>query len=485
MALTVEQEPSASYLHGAYETIIYVLADTDSGEEKFRYIADLYVGGYIVARVKVFPNAEDAGIIRVDKLIADYMSSTMADQGPGSGGVFTNPIHRLGANSTTSVWSHNNGETTRRIEMRFGHEYATSATTDPTVTTDIITGKYVSCLMTAGMRRATTWDMGALFLGAVGWLASYVPTSFSRKALTDRQRTGQYTANLAPMVSVVNANVTNFEWRTLAVVNDGINFSADAESAYVALFDSSDVQLDAGHIICTSGGTLPSAANTDDERLQFFGCGPRNLTAQTIDASFATHFNAGTVAYYEVYFMASISFVPSDVNVAHIKSVCYRFTIVNADCRYHATNGSNKYNEISLAWVNSFGTWDYQSFTKKHERSTGNIERKTYDQVSGNWDTVSASVNFDFRGGEGGLRISKLDARQKVTANTDIYDEEDLDVLESLMLSPRVVMLDYDGVATPIVVTDTNWVRKKNVNEQGPFTYQVQFKYAKKRPTIK
>lgn len=485
MALVVEQEPNASYLHGAFEPIVYVLSDTDSTEAKFRYIADLYVGGLIVARVKVFPNANDVGVIRIDKLVSDYMSATMADQGTSAAGFLTGSIHTLGANTTSEIWSHNNGETTRRIELRFGHEYATSATTDPVETTDIVTGKYVSCVMSAGFMRSKTWDEGARFLGDVDWLADYVPTDSAKLVLSDRQRSGQYTAQLASNVEVINTYVTNFEWRTLAVINDGINFSADAESAYVVLFDANNNQLDGGHLVCTAGGTLPASANSDDERLQFFGCGPRNLTAQSVDASFATHFNAGNVAYYEVYFMDSVTYTPSNVNESHIKSKCYRFTVVAADCMFNSLNGTDKYNFVTLAFQNSFGTWDYQSFTKKHERTTSGINRKTFDQVSGNWDNASETVAFDYRGGEGGLRVSKIESHQIVTANTDIYDEEELSVLESLILSPRVVMLDYNGNATPVVITDTDWVRKRNVNEQGPFTYQINFKYAKKRPTTK
>ena len=84
MSMTIQQEPSTSYVHGAFEQLMYVLTSTEQASGlyyKFRYIADLWVGGVFVSRVRVFPNNAGAGVIRVDKLIQDWMSITKADRG--------------------------------------------------------------------------------------------------------------------------------------------------------------------------------------------------------------------------------------------------------------------------------------------------------------------------------------------------------------------------------------------------------------------
>ena len=88
MSMTVEQRPSTGDLHGAFEQLMYVLTSTEQASAsnfKFRYIADLYVGGVLVSRVKVFPNTAGAGVFRVDKLIQDHMSATNAYQGTTAG----------------------------------------------------------------------------------------------------------------------------------------------------------------------------------------------------------------------------------------------------------------------------------------------------------------------------------------------------------------------------------------------------------------
>jgi hypothetical protein len=148
--------------------------------------------------------------------------------------------------------------------------------------------------------------------------------------------------------------------------------------------------------------------------------------------------------------------------------------------------GDTNYNFVTLAFQNSFGCWDYQTFSLLHQRSTGGIERKTFEQVAGNWDTADANQDFNFRGDEGGTRIAKVSATQEMVANTDLFNQDEVDLLESLFISPNVFLIGSGGAeVTPIVITDTSFVRKKGVNTRAPFTYQIKFKYAKERPTTK
>jgi hypothetical protein len=71
-------------------------------------------------------------------------------------------------------------------------------------------------------------------------------------------------------------------------------------------------------------------------------------------------------------------------------------------------------------------------------------------------------------------------------ANTDLFNEDEVALLETLYLSPNVYLLGQQGATvTPVVITDSSFVRKTNLNERGPFLYQISFKYAKERPTTK
>ena len=484
--MTVKQQPSTSYVHGAFEQLMYVItSDNQATNYKFRYIADLYVGGIMVSRVKVYPNGAGAGVIRVDKLIQDWMAVTKADQGTTTNEVYDTSIHKLGLNTAAESWSSNNGENYRKVEMKFGEEYATSATTNPTEYIDELTGYYISCIMSAGLRRTNTWDMGIPdYLSDVSWINQYIPTAYTQQVFSDRQINPNFTSTTASEIEVVHQDVTLKEVRTLGLGMEGVPpQNSSALSAWVGLYNSSDVLLDSGFITAsTSGGIAPGSVSTDAGRLQYIGVGPDNLKAQNTIATFAAFFIAGSVAYYEVIFMKTTAAPPSNANKAFAASCVYQYTVVNSDCTY----GDTDYNFVTLAWQNSFGCWDYQAFSLVHQRTTGSIERKTFDQVAGNWDNADANQDFNFRGDQGGTRISKVNATQEMVANSDIFSQDEVDLLETLYLSPNVFLLGANGsTVTPIVITDTSFIQKKNVNERSPFIYQVKFKYAKERPTTK
>ena len=488
LTMTIEQEPSTSYVHGAFEQLMYVLTSTaqaSASNYKYRYIADLYVGGVMVSRVKVYPNGAGAGVIRVDKLIQDWMAITKADQGTTTNEIYDTTIHKLGVNTAAESWSSNNGENYRKVELKFGEEYSTSATTNPTEHLNEITGRFISCIMSAGLRRPTTWDMGiSTYTANPNWIVTYLPISYLRQVFSDRPINANLTSTTASEIPVVHQDVTLDEVRTLGLGMDGASpQSSVAVSAWIGLYNSSDVLLDSGFITAaTAGGIAPGSVTTDAGRLQYIGVGPYNLKTQSTIATFAAFFVAGTVAYYEVIFMQDSSTVPSNANKATAASSCYQYTVVGSDCTYGDTN----YNFVTLAWQNSFGCWDYQAFSLLHQRTTGSIERKTFDQVAGNWDNADADQDFNFRGDQGGTRISKVSATQEMVANSDIFSQDEVDLLETLYLSPNVFLLGSNGSSvTPIVITDTSFIQKKNVNERSPFIYQVKFKYAKERPTTK
>ena len=488
MAMTIQQQPNTAMVYGAFEQLMYVLTSTEQASAsnyKYRYIADLYVGAVMVSRVKVYPNGAGAGVIRVDKLIQDWMAITKADQGTTTNEIYDKTIHKLGVNTASESWSSNNGENYRKVELKFGEEYSTSATTNPTEYLNELTGNYISCIMSAGLRRPTTWDMGIEdYLTDDNWLRAYIPTAYTKQIFSDRNIDSNFTSTTASEIRVVHQDVTSNEVRTLGVGMDGAAPQASvAVSAWVGLYNSSNVLLDSGFITAaTAGGIAPGSVTTDAGRLQYIGVGPYNLQAQNTIATFAAFFVAGTVAYYEVIFMQDSSTVPSNANKATAASCVYQYTIVGSDCTY----GDKNYNYVTLAWQNSFGCWDYQAFSLVHQRTTGSIERKTFDQVAGNWDTADANQDFSFRGDQGGTRISKVNATQEMVANSDIFSQDEVDLLETLYLSPNVFLLGANGsTVTPIVITDTSFIQKKNVNERSPFIYQVKFKYAKERPTTK
>ena len=496
MSMTVRQRPDTTDVHGVFEQQMYVISSTEySGGSyyKFRYIAEWYVGGSKVATVKVFPNTEGCGVFRVEQIVQDFMSITKADQNASTNQIYTKTLHKLGLNVPADSWSISNGENYRKIEMRFKQEYSTTATGNPVVdAVNKIDGEYIDFIMTAGLRRtlkftSATWDTGIPeFLHDEDWIDEFIPLTNASKVLSDRDTDSSFVSTTASDVAVVHQDVTLNDVRTLGLLMDGsAPTGSTAVSAWIGTYNSSDSLIASGFITAaTAGGTAPGSVSNDNERQQYIGVGPVNLAQQTTVASIASAFSAdpNLIAYYEVFFMQDSTTVPANGTTGDMASCCYQFTVKDANCRY----GVNGYNPITLAWQNSLGAWDYQSFNLVSQKQTSQIKRKTFEQVPGNWDTADASQDFNYRGDQGGLRIAKVNAHQEYTAHTDLWNEDEVDLLETLMLSPNVFLLSTQATTvTPIVITDTNFVFKKNVNERGPFLYQIKFKNAKERPTTK
>ena len=491
MGMTVQQRPSTTAVHGAFEQLMYVLTSTEQASAsnfKFRYIADLYVGGVLVSRVKVYPNTAGAGVFRVDKLIQDHMSATNAYQSATAGTeVQLYPIHNTGGVSgqTDKVFSNNNGETFRKVEMKFGQEYAASATADPTVYLNQITGELISLIMTAGLQRTTTWDDGIeYYTSSDGWIGTFTPSNFRALFLSDRRtpNTQGFSSNLVSSIEPILIDVDVNSPYTLSFLNDSsAPTSSLLKSIYVALYDASDSLLDSRNFIPgTDGGTENTAVSTDQGRLQYSGCGPGNFDTQIIDTTFRDFFVNNQVSYYELCGVTGTSTTPSATG--DLTTTVYRFNINQCKSIYQDAN----YPKMTLAWQNSFGAWDYQIFRLRFTYSD-TIKRKTFDQVAGNWDTSDAAQDFNFRGSQGGTRVAKVDAHQELTATTDLLQDSDVAILETLMLSPQVYLISEDNATAvvPIVVTDTSFVKKRRVDERSPFLYQIKFKYAKPRPTTK
>jgi len=499
MAITKEYGPSTAYLHGAFEPLTFVITSTNypGAFFKFKFIADIYVESNdspyayeLQARIKILPNLAGAGVFRIDKIVADFMAITTGDPSTSAAGFVNDTIHTLGSNASTRIWTENEGSNYRKIKVNFGEEYATTADLAPIEYPDLLIDQFVSCVMSAGMQMKInnhTYDEGGVYT-ATGdnYLSYFTPNTNNKKILSDRVVNREYTSTLASNLFVINQDVTNYEWRTLGVLMDAASpVSSEAVSAYVALFDSTGSVLYAGFFTAsTDGGTAPADSDHDFERLQYFGVGPQNLVYQSIHPDFSSAFINELVAHYEVFFMNDSTTVPSNFTSSSMASRCYRFEVKPASCIYRSLN-PQKYNYVTLAWQNSLGAWDYQAFALKHQRTTGSIERKTFDQVAGNWDTAGTGVQFAYRGDQGGQTTTQVTARQTMVANTDLFNEDEVDFLENLWLSPKVQLLNYDGSAIPITITGKNWVRKNNLNEGGPFTYQITFEYGKQRPTVR
>lgn len=142
----------------------------------------------------------------------------------------------------------------------------------------------------------------------------------------------------------------------------------------------------------------------------------------------------------------------------------YRFDIVDGEC--------NDFDPIEVSWLNSFGFRDYFVFQKRKDHRTM-IERNSYQQVNGSWNSTTFGVNSYDRG----ETIFSQKIEDEYTLNTKYLSDTEMSYLRNLYLSPDVRVRFYgDSGWTPVVMTSNDWEERtfrKNKMFQNTITIKA------------
>ena len=484
MAITLEQSPTATVPQAAYAPIVYMVSSNIAATaNKFRFVCDITIDGSRRARLKVLPNSNNVGVFRVDGVVRQYLEITKEDGNNAGESIWT-----LGTNNTAQIMGNSNGLNYQTVKIEFGEESAASATADPTVTMDS-TDYFLRVLPAArgyigDFNRQ--WDQGGSYNAITGdkdFLDDYLPTSAGKRFLTTMPLNGS--SSFISGVAAIVQDVTYSDYRSYGIILDADTAVSSSNLYLITKVQGTDGSVDTtSYLINLLGGTQPASATADNNHLQYIGLGPANLLGSAI--SFGTQLANKTVDFYEVF----LSTVAAPTNGGQLKTTAMRFNIVDADCMYSIPGETQmmhnaRANKITLAWQNTVGGYDYFSFNKRHDRTTKVTDRKTFTMLAGNYDSASGSVDFKQLPWEGGKTTTKIGARREIRANTDIFDEQLVDYLEGLILSPRVYLLTYDKIngGVPVVITDSSFLHKTNVNERGCYTVSVTFEFAREIET--
>lgn len=264
------------------------------------------------------------------------------------------------------------------------------------------------------------------------------------------------------------------DYHTVAFINKGYQWNCQLEWIRVEYFEADGTALNAGNLLNVNTGTTlyggsdptTQTQNTlQDECLLYFGCGPANLQAQSIDTSlrpFAV--NNRTWSFYTIQGFSDT--LPDGKVTAK-----YYFVRQEDDCKPFLT--------VRLGWVNSKGAYDYFNFMKKSEITT-DITRTHYESMLG---TYNKSV-FRYNDTDRGKNINKVTALKKQKIQTDWLTETEALMIESLLVSTNVFTIKNlkAGVGTeytqPVVITDKSFKKKTLVNDGIKIQYTVNIEFA-------
>ena len=381
---------------------------------------------------------------------------TVFDQ--NDGGVPFRTIHKVGVNSAAKPFSVNGDNTTAKTQIIAltvkGYEnYSSSANESPIDQTgDAITDTlyYLQASLPLMTARSTDSD----YIQGTDFNV-YNCSSNTDLFLSDIEESlSDY-----GLGNVRRNYVQSTDYHTVAFLNDNPKFDSGLALMEIIYHDSSGSTLSTTPITnnSTNGGENPSGTLTDNERLLYFGCGPGNLEGQSI-ASGAKPSNNSGWAYYTIQgknLAASVG-----------KTVLYHFINQDGSCKGFKVR--------RLAWRNSVGGYDYFNFNMKSTQ-TINVERNNYNSMLGTFNKSKWRYNNTQRGATTRQTTAKL----QETLNTDWITEEDGRLLEKLIMSTDVYIVENDDTTytEPVMISDSSFVRKTHANNKL-IKYTLKIEYA-------
>ena len=403
--------------------LVLTASSTNTSEPKFRYVMTLDVNGVEVIKVKQQANSNNYVHFDLYQIIKDYFETKYLDGGT--------EIHKI----ITTV---DGDDTALFIEIDVYEEYADSSILDPIERPlSAATTSFIAINTTYQFKDGVTPTLAGIYefnndTTEIQWLTN-MPTRLKTRA-------GEY--------------------QTAAILASDFRGAVSTSLRYsITFYEADGTQISTANITRLSIGmanfvATKSAVNAG-VLYQFIPIGYQNLEDQSFNTSIRPSTQAN-LAYYTINIFD---------NSGDYITKTYRFDI--ADC--------SKYTPIQLAWVNALGAWDYYTFELAHTEKL-NIQRETFRKPYGNW---GAGATYTYSQYESGDTIYKIEADKQYTVNSDWLNDSDFQWLQELLMSKEVQFVNENGDFTPVIITDTDYEFKQDVNNKLN-NLQLTFKLAHK-----
>ena len=468
MALSFEQEPISDsatlpVITNWNPLVPYVLYQDASIASFFYYKLVLEVrltdaSGDVIAKIRQrrngyatdIANNKARAIFDLRDIVNSQLQDTNADQNST-----TETIHKIGENVTAKPFSQNYYQIVT-IYVKGYQNYSTAANTSPA---DVTAGSindtkiYIAASLNLNTSRDTADFQGTSF-------SSYSLNGSSALFLSDIQ------ASVAAynLGSVRRNYIQEEDYHTIGFLNGEDDFNSLAQRLYIKYYDSSNAQIGSTQYITNendTGGAKPETGgtgqvNSDTERLVYFGCGPANLQAQSETTAARPSAFTGWV-YYTVQAMTT---APA------AKSSLYYFIKQDGSCK--------DFKVRRLAWINSLGCFDYFNFKMKSVQ-TLEVTRNNYNTMLGNFNSDMYSYDNFGRG----KNTRNTTAILKETLQTDWITEEDATLLEGLIMSNNVQIIENPDTTytVPVMIINKSFVKKTVANDRM-IQYSINIEYA-------
>ena len=425
---------------------------------KYRFILQVEVDGTEIAKLKTHPltaSAPYSAVFDLARICDDYLGTTIVNSNDTNYTVATLGMTISDANNI--IGQGQDAFAAREFTVKLGYESATSATAEPTETLAVATRTFLA-FRNEYIQDGLNHEPGN---------GEFQPSQPSDNFLSSAPSLDTLSAFGAAWGRVREHRIGTDQPYVLAWGADG----STAQYVIIRGFQADGTVIDTAtlDIDAVGGDTTPT---TDAQRVQYLGCGPINLEqhAATVgNTSLTNLITSADLAYYELYLAAS-----TGVSQTFQDSAVHRFTI---------DEGCSKYPRRQVLFLNRHGGWDCFNFDQRSEEKLTSIERSSYNRPRGNWDSVSAAVDWGYYGWERGVTTTSVKAEKQITVSTDYIDEAYADQLRDLALSRSVYLVTRPSLLIPVTVTDAEYLFKTSANDKL-ITYSFTLRYSN-RPLLK
>tara|TARA_Y100001938_G_scaffold87604_1_gene120008 strand:+ start:1489 stop:2958 length:1470 start_codon:yes stop_codon:yes gene_type:complete len=440
-----------------YFKFILEIRETDASGTILGKIKQRHNGYATVTNVHV--------IFDVGKIINSQLEPTYLDQNATA-----YSIHTLGANSgaTDKLFSTNSNQLIQ-IYVKAYQQYSSSASASPAEEPSPTVNDTLFYIA-ASLPLETPRTSGGYFQGTQ--FQTYQTDDANGLFLSDLQDStvdvvlpGDESRTKVKRTYVQWDDSTNTgDYHTMAFLNGETDFNSDINQIRITYYNSLGGSIGISYPIINDndqGGADPNASggevNTDAERLLYVGVGPQNLQSNTYQTNLRPS-NYTDWVYYRVQ---------GEDSGNNAKTEPYYFIKQGVNCKGYKTR--------RLAFRNSLGCWDYFNFTMKSTQSL-DIKRESYSTLQGEFNSTEYSYNNFDRG----IKNRKVEARMSEVLNTDFITEEDAELIEKLVISDDVFILENADTdyTVPVIIKDSTFVKKTNPNDGIKIQYTIQIEYA-------
>jgi len=430
MAATITQTPNLTA--SAYTPMVYVV---DGLTTEDRYVLRVNIGGTPVATFKQPANPSGVGIFDISKVLQSYFGDAFVEE-------TVQAADTINAYQTYQVeaWLET-GQTPGAVitdQQRFAiNAYDNWRSLGGNLTPFLLNPSSVIC-ETPGA------NVNAVYSSEYSFLTNYP---------------GTYT-------------VRPDEWKTLSFISKNMNIGPNwgpNEAPFFVRITTNNEEI-VYSISADNGSSLRANCQdmtvslTDDNAITTIGAGPANI--------------------------ASLLSVPFSEYQIRVYSYNHCITTTIADCNdfgeilidgylgdvifsanFEVDNSCEKFEPITVSFMNQYGVRDYYTFTKRNTRQV-QTQRNEYSKSNGSWSSTSFAIDQTGRG----RTVFSSTAETEMTMSTDWMSDATSEWLQELFVSPST-MIYYKGQWEPVVITTATYDEKTYARQQL-FQHEITVRFA-------